>query len=369
MGAIREIFRAFAPEYVERFPDLPPPHRRVIDAILACRSGELGSTIYRCTDPECDRTHFVHRSCGNRHCPQCQKHKTRQWLDSQLGRKLPGPHFLLTFTLPKALRPFVRSHPRVGYRALFASSSTSLQKLVRTPRFVGSNLPGATAVLHTWGRQLPFHPHVHFIVPAGGLSSDRQRWLPSRKTFFVPVRALSRVYRALFQERMRRDGLLGQIDPTVWKTDWVVHCEPAGDGVNAFKYLARYVFRVAISDPRVVAVSHPERTVTFRYRLRDEKFDRMMTLDVFEFLRRYLQHVLPSGFVKVRHFGFLHPNCSVPLDETRRLVTEATGATLPPEEPRPTAERPPLYCPDCGAALALVRRIFPAPPPMVFDTG
>lgn len=368
MGAITELFRAFAPEYVARFPNLPLPHRKAIDAIRACRSGALGSTVYRCTDTDCGHTHFVHRSCGNRHCPQCQAHKTRQWLASQLDRKLPGPHFLLTFTVPEGLRDFVRSHPRVGYDALFEASSGALKKLARNPRFLGSDLIGFTGVLHTWGRALPFHPHIHYIVPAGGLSADRSRWIPSRSNFFVPVRALSPVYRALFRERLHTEGLLEQIDPAVWGADWVVHCQPAGDGVHAFQYLARYVFRVAISDRRLVAVSPAERTVTFRYRPPGEKRDRRMTLDVFEFLRRYLQHVLPSGFMKIRHFGFLHPNCAVPLTKTRRLVTEATGSCLPPEVLAPP-ERPAFYCPDCGAALALVRRIFPTPPILLLDTG
>lgn len=200
-------------------------------------------------------------------------------------------------------------------------------------------------------------------MPAGALSADRQRWIPSRPTFFVPVRALSPVFKALFKERLRREGLLSQIDPKAWQADWVVHCKHAGDGVNAFKYLARYVFRVAISDQRIGDVSPAERTVTFRYRLRDEDHDRTMTLDVFEFLRRYLQHVLPSGFVKVRHFGFLHPNCAVPLDEVRRLVTEATGAVLPPEPP--PAQRPRLYCSDCGGPLAVLCRVFPSDLPLL----
>ncbi len=369
MGAIAELCRAFGPEYLTRFPHLPLAHRQALDAISACRSGDLGSTLYRCTDPACGHSHFVHRSCGNRHCPQCQNHKTRAWLAAQLDRKLPGPHFLITFTVPEPLREVLRRHPRVGYEALFAASSKALKTLARDPRLLGSDLPGFTGVLHTWGRALPFHPHVHYLVPGGALSPDRSRWLPARPHFFLPVRALSPIYRALFREAMRREGLLPDIDPSVWHTDWVVHCEPAGDGANALKYLARYVFRVAISDHRVVAVSPGERTVTFRYQPRDAKGHRTMTLDVFEFLRRFLQHVLPTGFVKVRHFGFLHPNCAVPLAETRRLVTEATGATLAPEESPLAPDRPLLYCADCGAALVLVRRFFPAFPPRLLDTG
>jgi hypothetical protein len=365
MGAIAEIFRAFGPLYLERFPHLPTAHRRVMDAILQCRSGELGSTLYQCSD--CGAAHWVGRACGNRHCPQCQAHKTRQWFDTQLERRLPGPYFLLTFTVPQPLRPFLRSHPRVGYNALFHASAGALKTLARDPRHIGTDLPGFTGVLHTWGRQLPFHPHIHYLVPGGGLSPDRDRWLPSREDFYLPVRALSPIYRAKFKDRMRREGLLAKIDPQVWRIDWNVDCEPAGDGEHALGYLARYVFRVAISDPRVVGFSVPDHTVTFRYRPSEGGPEQSTALDAFEFLRRYLQHVLPSGFMKVRHFGFLNPNCAVPLEQIRSLIHRATGASLPPAPP-PTDDRPACYCPDCGAALVYVRTVLATGPPLL-DPG
>jgi len=359
MGAIAELFRAFAPEYLQRFPLLPAQHRRAIEAILACRSGILGSTVYRCTDADCGHTHFVHRSCGNRHCPQCQNHKTRQWSASQLDRKLPGPHFLLTFTVPEELRPFLRSHQRLGYAALFHASSGALKKLARDPRFVGSDLIGFTGALHTWGRLLQYHPHLHYIVPGGGLSADRTRWVASRDDFFLPVKALSSIYRARFKDRMRRRGLLGAIDPEVWRTDWNVHCVPAGDGANAVKYLARYVFRVAISDSRIVGFSPADRTVTFRYRPKDGDTESTSTLDAMDFLHRFLQHVLPSGFMKVRHYGFLSPNCAVPLEDIRPLVCQTAGIPIPEESVPEPPKRPPVYCPDCGAALRYLSTILP----------
>jgi hypothetical protein len=357
MGAISEIFRAFAPEYLERFPGMPSQHRKVIEAILACRSPQLGAAVYSC--PDCGATHFVHRSCGNRHCPQCQNHKTRHWLATQLDRRLPGPHFLVTFTVPEELRSFLRSHQRAGYAALFQASSGALKKLARDPRFVGSHLLGFTGALHTWGRLLQYHPHLHYIVPGGGLSADRTQWLPSREDFFLPVRALSVIYRARFKDRMRRLGLLGAIDPQVWNAGWNVDCEPAGDGENAFKYLARYVFRVAISDSRIVSFSPAERSVTFRYRPKEGDTEATTTVDGMEFLRRFLQHALPSGFMKMRHYGFLSPNCSVPLEEIRALVCQATGNSAPKEEPPHPPKRPPVYCPDCGGALVYLSTILP----------
>jgi hypothetical protein len=365
MTTIAEVFRAFGPAYVERFPHLPTSHRRVIDAIIHCRSGHYGSTLYACSD--CGATHWIGRACGNRHCPQCQNHKTRAWLDSQLDRRLPGPYFLLTFTVPEPLRAFLRSHQRVGYGALFEASSQAIKKLARDPRHIGTDLPGFTGVLHTWGRQLPLHPHIHYLVPGGGLSPERDAWLPSREDFFLPVLALSPIYRAKFRHRMQREGLLAEIDPEVWCVDWNVHCAPVGDGEHALRYLASYVFRVAISDRRIVAFSSTKRTVTFRYRPHDADGEQTTTLDAFEFLRRFLQHVLPSGFIKVRHFGFLHPNCAVPLDHIRSLIQHATGAWLPPAPPPPD-ERPVCYCPDCGAALAYVRTVFATGPPRL-DPG
>ena len=197
MGAITNIFRTFAPEYLQRFPNLPEQHKKVIDAIINCRSGNFGVAVYRCEG--CEKIHYIDRSCGNRHCPQCQYHKSRDWLESQLSRRLPGEHFMLTFTMPEQIRPFCRSHQRAAYEALFKAASQSIKKLARDPRHIGADLPGFTGVLHTWGRQLQYHPHLHFIVPAGGLSKNRKKWLTAGNDFYLPVRALSKIFKAKFK--------------------------------------------------------------------------------------------------------------------------------------------------------------------------
>ena len=158
--------------------------------------------------------HLIDRSCGNRHCPQCQYHKSRQWLEAQLDRRLPGNHFLLTFTVPEQLRPFCRSHQEAAYGALFAASAGAIKKMAKDPRFIGADLPGFTAVLHTWGRQIQFHPHIHYIVPGGGLSKDRSEWLASRADFYLPVKALSPIFRAKFKEQMNKAGLLPRLPKT-----------------------------------------------------------------------------------------------------------------------------------------------------------
>src|SRR5262245_16215827 len=215
---------------------------------MACRTGELGTVLYVCSD--CGRTHVVGRSCGNRHCPTCQQHKTKAWLTGQMDRLLPCSYFLITFTVPSELRAFMRRHQRVTYAALFSASSAALQTLAADPKYVSSKYSGFFGVLHTWGRTLEYHPHIHYVVPGGGVHEDGTRWIASRPNFFVPVKALSVLVRAKFRDIMHTEGLLEQIDPAVWQQDWVVNSKAVGDGRASLRYLAPYVFRVAISDQR-----------------------------------------------------------------------------------------------------------------------
>ena len=363
MTTLREIFTAFAPEYLERYPHLPTAHRKVISAIQHCQSGHYGHSLSQC--PDCGGHHRVNHSCGNRHCPQCQQHKTQQWLQHHLDKQLPGPHFLLTFTVPETLRPFVRSHQRLAYQALFQASATALKRLAKDERFIGTDLPGFTGVLPTWGRQLQYHPHIHSIVPGGGLSRDRTTWCPSRAHFFVPVKALSPIYRALFKEEIRQAGLLEHIDPQVWTIPWNVHSQANHHGHSALTYLAPYVFKVAISNHRLVSLT--DRTVTFTYRQVGSARLRTAHLDGMEFLRRFLQHVLPDGLQKVRHFGLLHASCTLPLATIRRMIVQA-----PPGEDQPPPHTPPppraARCPTCGAPMRVVMRLWTSSRDFV-DTG
>jgi hypothetical protein len=353
MTTLRDIFKACAKESLERSPHLPTSHRKVSHAIQNCQSGHYGHSLSQCQS--CGQQHRVNHSCGNRHCPQCQQHKTQQWFHRRLQRQLPGPHFLITFTVPEPLRPFIRSHQRLAYQALFNASSLALKRLAKDERFIGTDLPGFTGVLHTWGRQLQDHPHLHYIVPGGGLSKDRTAWLPSRATFFVPIKALSPIYRALFKENMGQAGLLEQIDPQVWHGPWNVHAQAGANGPTAFTYLAPYVFRVAISNRRLVALN--ERTVTFPYCKSGSSRPRATSLDAIEFIRRFLQHVLPDGFMKVRHFGFLHASCAVPTHTLRRMILQGYPIPFQPTQivpPKPCVAR----CPTCGAQMRLVMRLW-----------
>jgi Putative transposase/Transposase zinc-binding domain len=363
MTTIRDIFNAFASEYLERYPTLPTSHRKVISAICNCRSGHYGHSLYQCQS--CGGHHRVQHACGNRHCPQCQHHKTQQWLHHHLEKQLPGPHFLITFTVPETLRPFIRSHQRIAYQALFAASSEALKRLAKDERFIGTDLPGFTGVLHTWGRQLQYHPHIHYIVAGGGLSEDRTTWRPSRANFFVPVKALSPIYRAMWKEEMIKAELLEQIDPRVWAIPWNVHSQATPHAHSALKYLAPYVFKVAISNSRIVSLT--DRIVTFTYRKPGSSRPRTTSLDAMEFLRRFLQHVLPDGFMKVRHFGLMHARCAIPTDTLRLMIVQAHPIGCQPTRlvhPEPVV----AFCPTCGGPMRVVMRLWTANRALL-DTG
>jgi hypothetical protein len=368
MPTVAEVVRRYGPAYLERFGDaMPAAHVKVLRAIAACRTGELGTVLYRCEG--CGRRHAVGRSCGDRHCPSCQRDKAEAWLAKQVDRLLPCPYFLVTFTVPSGLRDVARAHQRAVYAALFEASSAALRALAADPRYLGTDRLGFFGVLHTWGRTLEYHPHVHYVVPGGGLSRDGDRWLASRADFLVPVKALSLVFRGKFRDLLARGGLLEAVDPSVWREDWVVHCQPAGDGRESLRYLAPYVFRVAIGDHRIVACD--DGRVTFTYRKVGSKRQRKMTLDAMEFLRRYLQHVLPSGFAKVRHYGFLSAASGVSLELVRWLIALWAGMTYLLRSGRDKQPAAPLGEPTCAACGGrLVRLGFvPAASASAFDTS
>lgn len=367
MPTLADVVRTHRADYQAQH-SLSFLERKTLEALLACRSGSCGSTLYQCSD--CGQKHFIHRSCGNRHCPQCQQHKTRQWSRNQQSRQLPVPYFLLTFTVPQPLRRFLRSHKRPGYEALFHASSQALKTLARDPRLLGSDLAGFTGVLHTWGRQLQYHPHVHYLVPAGAVSPDRKHWLSTAENFFLPVQALSVLFRAKFRAAIGKAGLLDLVPAEVWQLPWVVHCQPVGDGARALQYLARYVFRVAIANSRILSCQ--DGIVTFSCRDKKTGQSRRVRLSAVEFIRRFLDHLLPSGFQKVRHYGFFSPTCSLSIDRIRLLIAQTTGRPMLLD--LSAAEPPPgPFCPLCGGRLRVLVIQLPAdrfldPPPLA-NTG
>jgi len=357
MGMINEIFRTFGPEYVRLYGEtMPSEHKKVIAAMIDCKTELNGSLVYECE--ECGAKHVLFRSCGNRHCPQCQYHKSRQWLERQLKRRLPGHHFMVTFTVPEEIRAFIRSHQRIAYAALFAASTEAMKKLAEDPRYIGGDLPGFFGVLHTWGRQLQYHPHIHYVVPGGALSSRDVRWHPSNPTFYLPVMALSPIFGAKFRDRMKKAGLLDQVPSEAWNKKWNVNCQAVGEAEASVKYLAPYVFRVAISDSRMVKVEDGK--VFFRYKKQKSNRWRTMVLGAMEFIRRFLQHVLPTGFMKVRYYGFLSPSSNVTIEEVCAKIELAYGFTItaPKTEIEPLS---PMACKHCGFKLRYVFYILPKP--------
>ncbi len=364
MTTIKDIFRDYGPEYVRRFGDrMPVDHRKVINAIVNCRSGHYGASVYQC--PQCTQRHVVYRCCGNRHCPNCQHYKSRDWLQHQLDRQLPGHYFMMTFTVPQSLRDFIGSHQRLSYAAMFEASSKSIKKLAADPKYIGADLPGFLGVLHTWGRQIPYHPHIHYVVPGGAYSKEEGKWHCSRIDFFLPVKAISKIFKAKFRDLMKACNLYEQIPSDVWKKDWVVDCQAIGASQHSLKYLAAYVFKVAISNRRIVKVEN--RRVFFKYRKNKSNRWRTMNLDVLEFMRRFLQHVLPTGFMKVRYYGFLHPAASVSLDKIAALIELAFGFEIATPK---TVLKPlkPMLCSDCGANLVLRATLLPLKV-LVADSG
>jgi hypothetical protein len=271
----------------------------------------------------------------------------------------------VTFTVPETLRPFLRSHQRLASQAMCTASSHALKRLAQEERFIGTNLPGFPGILPTWGRPLQYHPHIHSIVPGGGLAKDRTTGRPSRANFSVPVKALAPIDRALFKEDMGQAGLLEQIDPLVWTTHWNVHRQANPDGHTSFTYLAPYVFKVAISNSRIVSLK--DRTVTFTSRTLGSARPRTTTLDALEFLRSFLQHVVPDGLRKVRHCGFLHASGAIPPDTIRLMRAKA-----PPLGCQPTRLVPPepgvAFCPTCGGPMRVVMRLWTSNSALL-DTG
>jgi hypothetical protein len=320
---VAEVFRQYGPAYRAKYgAQMLPSHRQVMRAIEQCRTAALGGRVYHCQ--ACDAERYSYHSCRNRHCPKCQAEEGQRWLERQAEWLLPVPYFLLTFTLPADFRAVARRHQKQLYAQLFRISAAATQALALDPRYVGGAI-GMIGVLHTWGRNLSYHPHVHYLVPAGGLTAAGT-WRATRADFLVPVKALSKLFRGKLREALKGCACSKGIPATVWKQAWVVHCEPVGSGVAALKYLAPYIFRVALSNKRLLKLAEDQ--VTFRYQATDTGQERQCTLGAEEFIHRFLQHVLPKGFVKVRYYGLFSPGQRQRLAQVRSQL-----GGLPAEPP------------------------------------
>jgi hypothetical protein len=364
MPEMAEVLRRYGPAYQERFGEgLLPSHRRAMDDLIHCRTETLGGHLLQCE--RCGQEHYAYHSCRNRSCPKCHRYDTAVWLAERRQELLPVPYFHVVFTLPQELHELVRRHQKDLYDILLRAAAQALLKLAMDPHYVGG-LIGILCVLHTWTRTLAYHPHVHCLVPAGGVSADHTEWRPARTSYLVPVHALAKLFRGLFLDLVCQERPDLTLPASVWTKGWVVYCKPTVQGAEqVLNYLGRYVHRIALTNHRLLSVEDGQ--VSFRYQGSQDQRWRTMTLPADEFIRRFLQHVLPQGFHKVRYYGLWSP-VHRPLLHQLQLCLAWHAAALPPTAPPPTPQateawRPPLRagqpCPSCGQGLLVVIRSIP----------
>jgi Putative transposase/Transposase zinc-binding domain len=382
---VADVFRDHGDAFLDRYGDmLSPEQRRALRDISACRTAALGGHVEECT--ECGHQRIAYNSCRNRHCPKCQATAAAQWMEAREAELLPIEYYHVVFTLPAALGPIALQNPREVYGLLFRAAAETLQQIAADPKHLGAEI-GFLAVLHTWGQNLQHHPHVHCVVPGGGLSPDGSRWIACPPGFFLPVRVLSRVFRGKFLAMLRNAFEQGNLSfhgklavladagefqrrlTASAQTEWVVYAKPPfGGPEQVLKYLARYTHRVAISNRRLVALEDGE--VKFHWKdYAHGGGQKTMTLKATEFIRRFLLHVLPSGFVRIRHYGFLANRvCREKLALCRALLgVEEAPVPVAPEpatEPKATVagEAAASVCPSCGEGRMVIVASFRALP-------
>jgi hypothetical protein len=349
---LADVFRRHWPAYQARFGDrIPAAHRRAAQAILACGTAALGGQRFVCGD--CCKEVFVFHSCNHRACPRCGGQRNSQWLDRQMAKLLPVPYFLITFTLPEELRAWCRSHPREAYNLLFGEASATLLEIGANPKHLGAQL-GFLAVLHTWTRQLHYHPHLHLIVPGGGLTEEGHWKQTGNPGFFLPQGVLAARFRNRLKNRLRKDhAAWRQVPVRVWGKSWVVDCQAAGSGQHVLKYLARYVGRTALTSSRILRDDGTR--ITFSYQDAQDQTWKSMTVCALEFLRRFLQHVLPSGLQRVRYYGFLAPAAKKRWEQIVRLLDFTPAPTVPRVNELPC-------CPFCQSRRLQLIGELPRPP-------
>jgi hypothetical protein len=371
---VADIFRTHEDRFLESY-STSGEQRKVLRDLIACRTATLGGHVRECD--ECQHLEISYNSCRNRHCPKCQRQNNAQWLEAQAENLLEVAYFHVVFTLPEGLGPLALQNRKIIYGILFRAASETLLTVARDPKHLGAQI-GFVAILHTWGQTLQHHPHLHCLVPAGGLSLDGQHWIASRPGFFLPVRVLSRLFRKKFLHYLQEAYRLGKLsfhgklrhlsDRHLWNTfleefknsDWVVYSKPPfGGSQQVLKYLARYTHRVAISNQRLLP-SDPNQ-LSFRWKdYRHQQRQRIMTLEATEFIRRFLLHVLPKGFMRIRHYGFLANRCrKQKLAGCRQLLGQATSTqtSLGQLETAATEDPGPL-CPVCQRGHLLLIETF-----------
>ena len=364
MASVSGVLKRYASGYIQMFgAQMNAQQRKTLRAVEACRESSLGTIDYVCAG--CGQRQTVPRSCCNRHCAACQWQRQRAWLADQQRRLLPCAYFMITFTLPSQLRPLAIHRGAIVYRALLQASAGAIKAGAKNPRFVGAVETGFTGVLHTWGRDLSYHPHAHFLVPAGGIDAAG-RWQPSRASVFVAEQVLERLFRERLKALLGKAGLVDHVDASVWRGRFVVDSQAIGTGEEALKYLAPYVSRGPVADWRVSecndADSLGKATLSLQVKRTGTRQYRPMSLSVIEFMRRWLMHVLPSGLNRVRHYGFFSGSSRRELEEVKLLVAAALGQLhyLACTQILVHPQRSAMQCPHCGGPM---QSLGYSPPP------
>lgn len=339
---VEQFHDSFIAQYADR---LLPSHRNALRAIRRCRTPESGELHVRCT--ECDQTEWRPLSCGHRNCPKCQNHEASQWLDRQQAKLLPVPYFMVTFTLPAELRPLAWSFQEQIYAKLFTCTVSTLKDFGLNPKHLGADM-GMTAVLHTQTRRLDYHPHIHVIVPGGGIDKHRRQWKKIKGKYLFNERNLARVFRARFLAAVNNAQLK---IPAGAPGKWVVDCQHVGTGLPALKYLSRYLYRGVIAEKNILSCQDGK--VTFSYLDNSTGQTDTRTMKAEDFLWLVLQHVLPKGFRRVRDYGFLHGNA-------KRLLLLVQLILRVMIESNPLRPRPVFKCPRCKAVMEITAFRRPA---------
>ena len=385
---VADVFRDGAIRFLSEYGSmLSREQRAVLCAVMNCRTAALGGHLQKCD--ECGHRRIQYNSCRNRHCPKCQAMARAEWMEARCAELLPIPYFHVVFTLPKEIGPVALQNKRVVYGILFQAASQTLKEVAANPKHLGAEI-GILAVLHTWGQNVMHHPHLHCVASGGGISPDRSRWIPCKqsrrrkKPFFLPVRILSHVFRGKFTDLIKRAfssgelGFYGKLaslaQPAAFehllnisvRQDWVVYAKPPfGGPEQVLKYLARYTHRVAISSQRLIDLQDGQ--VRFRYKdYADQQQTKVMPLSTSEFIRRFLMHTLPSGFVRIRYYGLLaNRDRQQRLDQCRSLLG-VSPQTVPPADEVPEStealDPPNTYqtCPVCRRGKLVIVDVVPA---------
>jgi len=384
--SFHQVLLQAAPEYLEQFGQtMPSRQREVLERILRCRTPEMGGHLFAC--PDCGTQHFRWHSCNDRHCPQCGDIEGQRWLAKQRDRLLFNtPYALITFTLPDPIRKWMRSHQSKGYPMLFECSWRALKELAANPKRLGGDL-GALGVLQTWSRTLIYHPHVHYLIPQGALSVDQRVWIESKSSkYLLPFTPLADRFRNLFLQHFKEiaPDFSGDLPKSVFKGHWVVDVRCVGNGDQALTYLSRYIFQTATGNRQVTRL--PNGKVRWPYFSNQTGRGESLELEPKELVRRFLQHVLPKGFRRVRYFGWFHHAARIRANRVRALLKQPAALTQHekglwlelPEDPQidqivreSTLCPKPPPCPRCGKPMQQMGSIEPVrgPPYQLLKTA